>query len=216
MTTSGGSARVGTASVAALTAAIALSGCGQATGPSDSRPGPETVATTSAGTGPAGAALAPHNDADTAFAALMLTHHAQSVAMTDIVLAKDGLDPEIVELATATRATRTAEIEQLGEWRAAWGEPATSESAMDMDHMGHTGMSMGVLSLEEMAELEDATAEQGATIYLTYMLESHRHAIEMALTEMTEGANPVAVELAAEMIRGHTSELAEMQRLLDD
>lgn len=132
--------------------------------------------------------------------------------MTDIVLAKDGIDPATVDLATATRATRMAEIEQLSEWRAARGEPQSSDP--DMDHMGHSGMSMGVLSLEEMAELEDATVEQGATIYLTYMIASHRGAIDMAQTEVAEGTNPAAVELATEMIRRHTSELAEMQRLL--
>ena len=47
---------------------------------------------------------APHNDADVAFAEDMIPHHEQAIVMSDILLAKQGIDPRVVELAEQIKA----------------------------------------------------------------------------------------------------------------
>lgn len=158
------------------------------------------------------AALDPHNDADAQFASLMITHHSQAIAMTDIVLARDDLELAITELASEVQSLQGGEVAQLREWRTAWGEPEAAEE--EMDGMDHSGMSMEVLSVEEMAELEEAAPRKATKLYLTYMITHHEGSIAMASTEVDDGTNPAAVALAEEMIRTQTLALVQMKTLL--
>ena len=64
-----------------------------------------------------------HNDADVMFAQHMIPHHQQAVEMSDIVLAKQGIDPRVTELATAIKAAQGPEIKQMQEWLGAVGQP---------------------------------------------------------------------------------------------
>ncbi|EEB9150731.1 DUF305 domain-containing protein, partial [Salmonella enterica subsp. enterica serovar Paratyphi B] len=47
------------------------------------------------------------NDADAMFASMMIVHHQQAVEMSDIVLAKEGVDPRVVDLAERIKAAQS-------------------------------------------------------------------------------------------------------------
>jgi uncharacterized protein (DUF305 family) len=52
-----------------------------------------------------------HNSADAVFAQMIIPHHEQAVQMSDIMLAKDDVDPQITQLAEDIKAAQAPEIE---------------------------------------------------------------------------------------------------------
>ncbi|WP_019482219.1 DUF305 domain-containing protein, partial [Arthrobacter sp. TB 23] len=51
-----------------------------------------------------------HNPADAMFAQMMIPHHQQAVEMSEMMLAKDDVSPEITDLATRIKAAQGPEI----------------------------------------------------------------------------------------------------------
>ena len=90
---------------------------------------------------PASASAQPHNHADVMFARHMIPHHRQAIEMSDMVLAKKGIDPQVTALAKQIKAAQGPEIEQMQGWLALWGVPtempAMDMSGMDMPRSGH-------------------------------------------------------------------------------
>jgi uncharacterized protein (DUF305 family) len=66
-------------------------------------------------------AAGPHNDADVMFAQMMIPHHEQAIEMSDMILAKDGVNGEITELAQQIKDAQAPEIAQMRGWLAGWG-----------------------------------------------------------------------------------------------
>ncbi len=193
-------------SSAAVAAAIALAGCSAGTD-SGSMPGMDHGGSSagSASTSAAASATmagAEYNSADTTFAQMMTSHHSQAVDMSDMLLAKQGIDPRVSALATKIKAAQAPEIETMTGWLAAWKEP----EAM-------SGMS-GTMSDEEMKKLDAAQGAEAAKLYLSQMVTHHEGAVEMAKTEVIDGKNADAVALAKSIVSTQESEIKEMQDLL--
>ncbi len=159
------------------------------------------------------------NDADVQFAQSMIPHHRQAVAMANI-----ALDPSseasrgVTRLAKAIKRAQRPEIKTMSTWLESWGEPL-DEGVMDPDMSSGTGMGDdmaddGMMSDEEMSELEDLTGEELDRRWLEMMIEHHEGAVEMAERERSDGANPDALELAADIIATQEAEIAEMRELL--
>lgn len=171
---------------------------------------------------------ADHNAADVAFASDMIQHHAQALAMVDLTVER-ALDPEVQALAEAIRAAQGPEIETMTDWLTEWGEPvpATVRDHVnaDDDHGGEhgddgedgddTGMDMpGMMSDEQMDELESATDADFQDLFLELMIEHHEGAVEMAQTEQDDGRYPPAVSLAEQIEAAQAVEIETMQGLL--
>lgn len=211
----------------ALASALALAGCGTS-GEETAGEAPETTTSAAAGTGSTDTATATpstsaqavteeHNDADTMFAQMMIPHHEQAVQMSEVMLAKDDLDPDIEALANKIVAAQGPEIDQLKTMLETWGEPTSMESGgmEGMDHGSDSGAGMeGMMTEEQMQELEAAEGTEAAEMYLTMMTAHHRGAIDMAQEEVTEGQNPQAIEMAQKVIEDQEAEIQEMERLL--
>ena len=211
----------------ALASALALAGCGTS-GEETAGEAPETTTSAAAGTGSTDTATATpstsaqavteeHNDADTMFAQMMIPHHEQAVQMSEVMLAKDDLDPDIEALANKIVAAQGPEIDQLKTILENWGEPTSMESCgmEGMDHGSDSGAGMeGMMTEEQMQELEAAEGTEAAEMYLTMMTAHHRGAIDMAQEEVAEGQNPQAIEMAQKVIEDQEAEIQEMERLL--
>ncbi len=153
---------------------------------------------------------ADHNDADVTFAQLMIPHHSQAVEMAR--LAGDrAQDPEVKELATRIEGAQEPEIEQMQGWLEAWGE---DPEARVMDGMKHGGA--GMMTDEDMSQLEAATGAEFDAMFLEMMILHHNGAVEMAETELAEGQFPEALELASAIEVAQEAEIGEMQQLLED
>src|ERR1700682_1304708 len=131
------------------------------------------------------AAAQAHNDADAMFAQHMLPPHTQAIEMSDSLLAKQGIDPRVTELANQIKAAQGPEIQQMQGWLTQWGTPSMPPmSGHDMP-----GMS-GIMSEQDMTALKDAQGVDAAKLFLTQMISHHEGAITMAQTEIKDGQYP--------------------------
>ncbi len=149
-----------------------------------------------------------HNDADVAFATQMVPHHRQAVQMSDVLLAKTGVDADVLALATQIRAEQAPEIAQMTGWLGDWGAPAPSGDAGGMEGMG------GMMSPTAMQDLMDAQGRQAQTLFLQGMIGHHQGAVTMAQTERAQGKNADAKALASSIITSQQAEIDRMTQLL--
>ncbi|GAA4412564.1 DUF305 domain-containing protein [Actinokineospora soli] len=150
-----------------------------------------------------------HNDADISFAQDMIPHHAQAIEMAELV---DGrtTTPAVVGLAERVEKAQDPEIRTMTGWLTAWGAEVPESGG----HGGHDSMP-GMMSGEDMDRLAEAQGGAFDRLWLEMMIEHHEGAIEMARTELAEGANPGAKELAQQIIDGQQAEITEMKALLN-
>ena len=148
---------------------------------------------------------AEHNDADVEFAQGMIPHHEQAVEMAAMA-ATQAESAEVKELAEQIEAAQAPEIEELRSWLETWGE---DEDMGGMDH------GSGMMSDEEMEELESASGAEFDRMFLEMMIEHHEGAIEMAETEIDDGQFPDAVEMAETIKSTQEGEIDDMEALLD-
>jgi uncharacterized protein (DUF305 family) len=73
------------------------------------------------------------------FAHMMIPHHQQAIEMSDIVLAKQGIDLRVVDLATQIKAAQGPEIEKMQGWMSQWGMGGMSGMPGMSDMPGMSG-----------------------------------------------------------------------------
>ena len=196
------------ATALALGAVLTLAACG-----GDDTTSSSSTASSAASSGSATPASGEHNNADVTFAQGMIPHHAQAIEMSDLLLAKDGVDPAVEELAQDIKSAQAPEMEQMTGWLVGWGEDVPSIESMGGLDTG--GMDMGgMMSEEDMTALEDASGEDASRLFLEQMIVHHRSAVMMAEMELEAGLNEDAKALAKQIIESQTSEITTMTELL--
>jgi uncharacterized protein (DUF305 family) len=187
---------------AALAAVLTLSACTNGTAPNASSESSSAPTAT--------AAFAP---ADVTFAQMMIPHHEQAVEMSDDILAKNGIDQRILDLATQIKAAQEPEITRLKAWLRSWGTDAASTQGMD----GMSGMgdgSDGIMSADDMTALNNATGADAGKLYLKQMTVHHEGAVRMAQLELDEGQNVDAKAMASNIVKSQTDEIGIMKDIL--
>ena len=195
-----------------LAAIISLAACSSDT----DTPAPDSSASTqqTPSNGAAADISTEHNHADAMFAQMMIPHHQQAVEMSDMMLAKDNISPELVDLATRIKAAQGPEIEIMTTWLEAWGRPIMPEGGMDGHDMGSMGGMDGMLDEDQMADLEAADGDDAARMFLESMTDHHEGAVDMAQEEIDNGENPEAIALAETIAETQLAEIREMEELL--
>lgn len=150
------------------------------------------------------------NDADVMFAQMMIPHHEQAVAMSDMVLAKTDADADVLKLAQQIKAAQQPEIDTMNGWLEDWGQ--TDDGGGGMDHGSNDD---GMMTEEEMTELDQADGPAGSKLYLDGMIKHHQGAITMAQTEIDGGMNPDAVAMAKTIKTTQQEEITTMQDMLE-
>ena len=180
------------------------------------------------------------NSADVEFATAMIQHHAQALAMVALA---DGrpLDPDVKKLTEQIRDAQAPEIETMTDWLDSWGQevPATvndhAHGGHDMDGMegmdgsggasasADSGTSMGddtgagmpgMMTAEQMDELENASDAEFQDMWLQMMVEHHQGAIEMAKDEVDQGTFGDAIALAKSIESSQQAEIDTMEEML--
>ncbi len=158
------------------------------------------------------------NDADVEFASDMIQHHSQALAMVDLTMGRK-VDPEVQQIAENIRMAQGPEIEQMTDWLSDWGEPIPESVRDHANAEGDGNMKMsdmpGMMSTQEMHELESAQGAQFQKMWLEMMIDHHEGAIEMARVEQSEGRHAPAIELAEEVESTQQDEISAMQALLE-
>ena len=160
------------------------------------------------------------NDADVDFATAMIPHHAQALSMVDLTRGR-RLSPEVQRLTEQIQAAQAPEIEQMVDWLDGWGEPVpeTMRDHANADSGSH-GMSdmhadmPGMMSADEMADLEAASDAEFEHMWLEMMIRHHEGAIEMAEAEQADGVYAPAVDLAGSISTSQQAEIDTMEQLL--
>jgi uncharacterized protein (DUF305 family) len=160
---------------------------------------------------PGPAAAGAHNAADIAFAEGMIPHHGQAVQMADMVLAKTST-ADVKALAEQIKKAQGPEIATMSGWLKGWGQKVPDPYAAVSG--GMAGMGGGMMSNEQMHQLDVATGRTADKVFLTLMPEHHEGAIAMAKTELAHGVNPEAKKLAQSIIASQTAEITQMKKLL--
>ena len=138
---------------------------------------------------------------DQVFAAMMVPHHEQAIEMSDLALAKSN-NPEILELAKEIKAAQQPEIDQM----ISWG------GSMMGSHDGH--QMSGMLSDQELSELEAAEGVEFDRLFLIGMIKHHEGAIEMAKM-VINSKTPEAANLGKEITSAQLQEIELMKKLLE-
>ncbi|MET8003410.1 DUF305 domain-containing protein [Nonomuraea glycinis] len=146
------------------------------------------------------------NDADVMFAQMMIPHHEQAVEMADLAPTRAS-DPEIKDLATEIKAAQDPEIQIMKGWLVEWSEPAPEGG------MGHD--MPGIMSEQDMKKLGAAKGKEFDKLFAEQMIAHHEGAIEMARTELTNGSNLQAKELAKAIETTQQAEVVKLQKILD-
>jgi uncharacterized protein (DUF305 family) len=165
------------------------------------------------------------NDADVDFATAMIPHHAQALAMVDLTRGRE-LSAQVRQLTEDIQAAQGPEIEKMVDWLTEWDQPVPETmrdhaNAEDSDGMsGHdmndeTDSDMpGMMTDEELANLEAAQGQEFEDMWLEMMIEHHEGAIEMAQDEQADGAFELAIDLAESIETSQQAEIDHMRELL--
>ena len=191
------------AAAAALTVSGALGGCGTtATPPSSSSPSSSS------------AVAQTHNQADITFAQGMIPHHTQAIAMS-MMAAQQAGSPQVKDLAARIQAEQQPEIDQLSGFLRSWNAPVPPMAGMGQGDMGSMGGAMpGMMTNGEMQQLGQASGAAFDRMFLQMMISHHQGAVMMAKTELNDGQNPDARQLAQRIIDAQQHEITEMRTLL--
>ncbi|MFG3506694.1 DUF305 domain-containing protein [Streptomyces sp. NPDC047821] len=202
--------RAAVASAAVTAAALVLAACGGDGGdPSHTGHGSAPAASPSAS---APAERGGHNAADVAFAQGMIPHHRQAVDMADMA-ADRASATEVKELAAAIKKAQDPEIRTLSGWLTSWGEQVPGEDA-PAGHSGHGDGMAGMMTPQEMDQLEKSSGKAFDTAFLKLMIKHHEGAVAMARTEQAKGSHGPAKEMAAAIIASQSAEITRMKELL--
>ena len=138
------------------------------------------------------------------FAQGMIPHHQQAIDMSNMAL-KNGASAEVKKLAKGIISAQQKEMSQLKYWLTA------TKSSMTMDHdMGMNGM-IPQSELDKLSQVQDAAFDK---LFLAAMILHHEGAIKMT-SSILDSSNPDIKQLAENITKIQTSEIAEMKALLE-
>ncbi len=170
------------------------------------------TAALAAGTSPAVAQAPPDRRGYTAddvdFMSGMIYHHAQAVLIAGWA-PTHGASPSVRTLCDRIVASQNDEIALLSRWLATRHEAVPHP---DPDHR----MMPGMLSAEQLAQLERAHGPDFDALFLRLMIQHHQGAITMVNRLFAAGAGeeePV-YKMASSVFADQTTEIERMQRML--
>lgn len=138
------------------------------------------------------------------FAQMMIPHHEQAIAMSEIAL-KTSRNQAILKLSNQIKSLQSSEKSQLAYWLKA------TDSSMTMDH----DMNMpGMLTTKELALLKRLAGTKFDRTFLQLMIKHHQGALEM-LDLISDSRNVEAKALAKSIKSAQSKEITSMKLLLN-
>lgn len=151
-------------------------------------------------------------EADVRFMQGMIAHHAQAIYMSKLATDR-GASPRLLKLATKIDLSQAGEIVLMQEWLVANGQFAPDTSSWRTMQMA------GMLTADEMQQLEAARGAEFDRQYLLMMIRHHEGALRMVadLLATPRAAQDVDVNVFANEVEAvQTAEIGVMRQLLRD
>jgi uncharacterized protein (DUF305 family) len=144
----------------------------------------------------------------------MIAHHAQALEMAGWA-PSHGANRAVQVLAERIINGQQDEINSMQRWLRDRGKPVPEPGSMAMMH--HGMMMPGMLTPEQMRELDQARGAEFDRLFLTYMIQHHRGAVTMVsqLFDTYGAARDEAVfKFANDVNVDQSTEIARMERML--
>jgi uncharacterized protein (DUF305 family) len=210
--------------IIALALALGVGGCQGARSAAPAAPAAPSAAESNAAAmerARADSARYPYTAADIRFMTNMIAHHAQAIAMSRLALT-NGASASVRTLAERIINAQQDEITIMRQWLADRGQAVPQPGEGGMAHSGHSAaaheMQMpGLLTAEQMKQLEEATGAEFDRLFLIFMIQHHRGAIAMVKELIgTPGAvqDLTVFKLASDVHVDQTTEVARMAQML--
>ncbi|GAA1057929.1 hypothetical protein GCM10017608_03310 [Agromyces luteolus] len=150
-----------------------------------------------------------HTEADVEFMQMMILHHDQAVTMTEWVDDRTD-DRDLRLMAERMRVSQSDEIDYMAGWLRDRGTP------LEGDHAHGGELMPGMLTDEQLEQLEAADGEEFERLFLEFMIQHHAGALEMvADLRSAGGGNEISVSRFAADVEGDQAiEIARMQGML--
>ena len=208
-------------------AVMAAAACAGSTRPPAAGPPASGTAEPAASVDPVALADSLRNSftaADVEFMAGMIHHHAQALVMARMIPTHTSNGPLQV-LAGRIIVGQNDEIAIMQNWLRNNGQPvpepdttaAAGPHAMHAGGHGEHELMPGMLTAEQMAQLEAARGPEFDRLFLTFMIQHHQGAITMVDQLFdTYGAaqNDLVFKIASDIGADQTSEIDRMQSML--
>ena len=151
------------------------------------------------------------------YAAQVVSHHAQTIALLDLTLGRDNLDPRLGAYADRTRTELFSEVDAAEKRLERWGEPVPQtalEHAHDQDGVTYDTSIPGVLSNDVVHSLETTTGRSFQGAWLRRLVSHERGAVRLARRAVGEGENAAAIAAAQQDLEAHQHRVATLEGLL--
>jgi uncharacterized protein (DUF305 family) len=162
----------------------------------------------------------PYTEADIHFMSAMIGHHSQAIIMARMA-PTHGASPAILTLAARIINAQQDEIVTMQHWLADRNQPVPPAVAgpmkMKMNGMEHEMLMPGMLTDEQLQELDRARGPAFDRLFLTYMIQHHQGATAMVSTlfgSYGAGQDEIIFKFASDVNVDQTTEIARMEKML--
>jgi uncharacterized protein (DUF305 family) len=155
---------------------------------------------------------APYTEADVHFMQGMIAHHGQAIHMSRLA-AERGANARLVRFATKIDQSQESEISLMQDWLRENGQTAPKADSWRTISMP------GMLTVEELAQLEKARGVEFEKLFLTLMIRHHEGALKMVadLVATPRAAQDISVAMFANDVEiVQTAEIGIMLQMLAD
>jgi uncharacterized protein (DUF305 family) len=162
--------------------------------------------------------IQPFTPADVHFMSGMIAHHAQAIAMADMAVSHGASGP-LRSLCERIKISQTDEIKYMQGWLAERHQnvPAPDPHGSLMAGMDHPMLMPGMLTPEQMAQLDATRGTEFDRAFLADMIMHHQGALEMVHEMMTSpgaGQDAGLFTYATDVQAGQSAEIGRMERML--
>ncbi len=162
----------------------------------------------------------PYTAADIHFMSGMISHHAQAIKMTKWS-ATHGASTAVVRLSERIATSQGDEIAFMQSWlrdrRQLVPEPDPAGMKMTMGGAEHVMLMPGMLTPEQMAQLDAARGKEFDRLFLTFMIQHHQGAITMVhelFSAQGAGQDESVFAFANDVQIDQETEIARMRQML--
>ena len=162
----------------------------------------------------------PYTQADIDFMSGMISHHAQAIKIASWA-PTHGASPALVRFAERVVVGQADEITLMQSWLRDRLQPVPEADPagmkMKMGDMEHVMLMPGMLSEEQMKQLDAARGTEFERLFLTFMIQHHRGAIDMVrqlFASTGAGQDETVFKFANDVQIDQSEEIQRMQLML--
>lgn len=162
----------------------------------------------------------PYTQADVDFMTHMIGHHAQAIAMSRWA-PTHGASPAVQRLASRIINAQVDEIATMQNWLRDRLKPVPDATPMglkmNMGGMEHMMLMPGMLTGEQMKQLDAARGPEFDRLFLTDMIQHHSGAVSMVrdlFASYGAGQDEIVFKFASDVNVDQTTEIARMEKML--